>query len=63
MRFLLRLAAKLFSYYKARKWFFQTRVPAQENKQQRRLCGLWCHAMVDIPEDAVKQYGDLTALK
>ena len=39
--------------------FCQRRVPAQEDKEQRCLCGY--DVMADFPEHAVKQYGDLAA--
>ena len=41
--------------------FCQRRVRAQEDKEQRCLCGY--DVMADFPEHGVKQYDDLAALK
>ena len=73
MIFVMRLAAKIFSYYKAALHlqketqgsdFCWRRGLLQEDKQERRLYVDY-GATADIPQVAVKQYvyGDLTALK
>ena len=71
MIFVMWLAAKIFSYYKASLHlqketqgsdFCWRRGLFQEDKQERRLYVDY-GATADIPQSSVKQYGDSTALR